>query len=77
MTTLEPTAHENPSPEPGSTRSGHLLALLILGLLALVAIVVILTGRPAGDVAVALGPLMPVVWWLLGRRDRPSGGSGS
>lgn len=52
-------------------RSGWWRALTVFALLlGFAAVVVIVTGSPT-DVAIAVSPLLPVAWWLLGQDRRP------
>ena len=70
MPSLEP---EPPDATPAPlrlTRTGSARAVLILMVLAVAAVIVVLAGNPAQDVALVIGPLTPLAALALGQRER-------
>lgn len=77
MTRLGRTGTTGPGRRPESARSGWWRALTVYALLlGFAAVVVVVTGEPTG-VAIAVSPLLPVAWWLLGHDRRPEPDSGA
>ena len=80
MSSVEPDTPSASGQRPAIPRKkigvpppGWIPAVIVLGLLALVAVIVVLAGRPAAEVAVVIGPLTPLAVMAMSRRGRGKG----
>ena len=80
MSSVEPNTASTSGQKPAIPRKkakvrppGWIPAVIVMGLMVLVAVIVVLNGRPAAEVGVVIGPLTPLAVMAMSRRGRGKG----